>query len=212
MNQLTSRIWLAAILMGCGFISTTWIRAGYTFEVQPLKQGLESIPVELGGYTGTDQPIDPEVSVVLNAGTTANRTYVRPDGTTLLLHASGWVRPGNVADVAPHNPKVCYVGAGWKILEERNIELNSTTGKLPMCVLFLERDTERCVIGFWYQMGDKTFTTTKEARQIHRQLWGSKKWPATLKFLIQTQAQGIDAALPRIEEFALIVHQWSLEL
>ena len=212
MNQLTYRIWLAAILMGCGWVSTVWIRSGYTFEVQPLKQGFDSLPMELDGYTGSDQSIDLDVSMILNADTTVNRVYVRPDGTMVLLHASGWVRPETVADVAPHNPKVCYVGSGWKILEERNVELTLPDGKLPMCVLFLERDTERCVIGFWYQMGERAFTTTQEARQIHKKLWGNSKWPATMKFLIQTPAQGINQALPRIEEFALIVHQWSLGL
>ncbi|MEI8016970.1 MAG: exosortase-associated EpsI family protein [Schlesneria sp.] len=215
MNQLTSRIWLAAFLMSCGLVSTYWIRSGYTFEVQPLKQSLEALPMELIGYTGSEQPVDPAVSAVLHADTTVNRSYTRPDGTMILLHASGWLRPETIADVAPHNPKVCYTNSGWKILEERNIELTSSIGKLPMCVMLLERDTERCVIGFWYQMGQSMFTTTKDARQVHRQLWGNKKWPATIKFLFQTPAQvsqGIDALLPRIEEFALIVHQWSLEL
>jgi EpsI family protein len=212
MNRLTYRIWLAAVLMGCGWICTTWIRSGYTFEVQPLKKGLDSLPLELNGYIGTDQPVDKEVAAILNADTTVSRQYLRQDGSLILLHASGWMRPENVADVAPHNPKVCYVNSGWKILEERKVDLTTLGKTLPICVLLLERDSERCAVGFWYQMGESVFTTTQEARQLHRQLWGNKKWPATMKFMLQTPAQTIDAAIPRIEEFALIVHQWSLEL
>lgn len=212
MNRLTSRIWLAAVLMVCGWAFTTWIRAGYTFEVQPLKRGFDSLPVELDGYVGTDQPMDQEIAQVLNADATVSRQYLRPDGTLILLNASAWVRPDNVADVAPHNPKVCYVNSGWKILEERNVNLTASGGNVPICILFLERDTERCVVGFWYQMGQSVFTTTRQGRQLHRQYWGNKKWPATMKFMVQTPSQGIDAAIPRIEEFALIIHQWSLEL
>ena len=212
MNRLTSRIWLAAVLMGCGFIGTSWIRSGYTFEVQPLRRGFDSLPLELNGYVGTEQPIDPEIATILNADTTVSRHYVRPDGSSILLHGSAWIRPDNVAEVAPHNPKICYVNAGWKILEERTVNLASSEEKLPICVLLLERDGERCVVGFWYQMGESVFTTTQKARLLHRQYWGKKKWPATMKFMLQTPSQGIDAAIPRIEEFALIVYQWSMEL
>ncbi len=214
MNQLTHRIWLAALLMSCGWISTVWIRSGYTFEIQPLKQGLDSLPIELIGYTGTNTELDKEVSEILNADTSVNRYYVRPDGTSLTLFAAGWVRPESVSsDVCPHSPKVCYVNAGWKILEERIVNLTTPTGKLPVCFLFLERDAERCVVGFWYQMGESSFTSAQEARLLHRQFWGNKKWPATIKFLIQTTAQGgIDGAIPRIEEIAVVLHQWSLEL
>ena len=212
MNKLSNRIWLAAVILGCGWLSTAWVRSGYSFDVQPLKQELNSFPTELIGYNATELTLDSEVKEILNADTWVNRQYLRPDGTSLSLFAAGWVRPENVSDVAPHNPKVCYVNSGWKILEERTVNLTTAHGQLPVCFLFLERDTERCVVAFWYQMGQSTFTTAQEARALHRQLWGTKKWPSTIKFLIQTSAVGIDAAIPRIEEFALIVDQWAQEL
>jgi EpsI family protein len=212
MNRLTYRIWLAAILMACGWMSTVWIRSGYTFEVQPLTRGLESLPLELNGYVGKDAPLDERVNEILDADSTVNREYRRPDGMVVSLHASGWVRPEKIASVAPHNPKICYTNSGWKIIEERTVPFDTPAGKLPVCILFLERETERCVVGFWYQMGKSTFNTAKEARQLHRQLWGKKQWPATMKFMLQTPAQTLDSGLPRIEEFAAIVYQWSLDL
>ena len=212
MNRLTNRIWIAAVLMALGWVCTTYVRSGYTFEVEPFKRGFDSLPLELDGYTGANQPIDQDVSKILNADETVNRQYLRPDGTSVLFYGSAWFRPDKNSQVAPHNPKICYVNAGWKILEERVISVNAPGGKLPIDLILLERDTDRCVVGFWYQMGQSTFLSNKEGRQLHRQFWGNKKWPATFKFMIQTPSQGIDAAIPRLEEFALIVYQWSLEL
>ena len=195
-----------------GWLGTAWVRSGYTFEVQPLGRNLETLPMEIDTYKGTDVPLDEAVLKVLNADATVNRSYLRPDGASMVLHVSAWVRPESVASVAPHTPKVCYTNSGWKILEERIVQSSTPAGNLPLCVLLLERDGERCVVSYWYQMGRSTFSTAKEARQIHRDLWGQKRWPATIKFLLQTPAQEIDAGLPRIEEFAATVFQWALEL
>jgi EpsI family protein len=212
MKQFSRRIWLAAILMTCGWVFTTWVRSGYTFDVQPLARGLDTLPMELDGYRAIDLPMDEEISKVLNADAVVNRDYRRPNGTSVVVHASAWVRPETVASVAPHIPKVCYTNAGWKILEERGVDVATPAGNLPLWVVLFERDGERCVVSYWYQMGQSTFNSPQEARQIHRELWGKKHWPATVKFMLQVPAQGIDAALPQIEEFASNVFQWASKL
>ena len=93
MNKLSNRIWLAAVILGCGWLSTAWVRSGYSFDVQPLKQELNSFPTELIGYNATELTLDSEVKEILNADTWVNRQYLRPDGTSLSLFAAGWVRP-----------------------------------------------------------------------------------------------------------------------
>ena len=212
MNQFSRRIWLAAILTTCGWIGTTWVRSGYSFFVQPLNRGLDSFPMEINGYRATDLPLDEEVNKILHADETMNREYRRPDGTSLVIHASAWDRPETVASVAPHSPRVCYTNAGWKIIDERTQVITTAAGKLPLMLLLLGRDEDRCVVCYWYQMGKSTFGTASEARQIHRELWGKKSWPATIKFMLQIPASGIDPALPPLEEFAASVFEWSATL
>ncbi|WP_397570701.1 exosortase C-terminal domain/associated protein EpsI [Schlesneria sp. T3-172] len=212
MNQFSSRIWLAALLMVGGFVGTWWVRSGYTFEVQPLSRGLETFPIELDGYVGTDLPVDEDVAIILNADSSINRNYKNPNGNSVILHASAWVRPETVASVAPHSPKICYTNAGWRIVTERTVQCTAPSGSWPMCVLLLDRDGERCVVGYWYQIGHATFNTASEARSVHRDLWGKKKWPATIKFMLQTPGHDLDVVLPTLEEFAKNVYQWSTEL
>ena len=198
--------------MGCSWVFTVWVRSGYTFDIQPLSNGLDSLPMELDGYVGTDLPLDEGVSAILNADATVNRSYRRPDGSSVTIHASAWVRPENVSTVAPHSPKICYTNSGWVILEERPAEIETPTGKLPVRILLLERNEDRCVVTYWYQMGKSIFTTAGEARQVHRSLWGKKHWPATLKFMLQMPGREIDSTIPKIEEFASTVFEWSLKL
>lgn len=212
MNQLSSRIWLAALLMVSGWVVTTWVRSGYTFEVQPLSRGLETFPLEIDGYTGKDIPVDEEISRVLDADSSINRAYNGAKGSSVILHASAWLRPETIASVAPHSPKVCYTNAGWKILKEQTVQFSAPSGKWPVCLLLLDREGERCVVGYWYQIGHSAFNTAAEARSVHRELWGNKSWPATIKFMLQTPGQDIDSVLPTMEEFSKIVYEWSSEL
>lgn len=198
--------------MCVGWVFTIWVRSGYTFEIQPLQKGLDSFPMDLEEYRGVDLPLDEDVSKILAADATMNRAYRRSDGSSIVVHASAWVRPENVSSVAPHSPKICYTNAGWHILEERPTEVTTPAGRLHFNSLLLERDEERCVVSYWYQMGENIFTTASEARQVHRNLWGKQRWPATLKFMLQIPARDIDTALPRIQDFASIVYQWSLTL
>jgi len=212
MNQFSTRIWLAALLMVCGWIGTSWVRSGYTFEVQPLSRGLESFPMEIDGYTGTDIPMDDAVRKILNADSSINRSYRNSNGSSISLHASAWVRPETIASVAPHSPKVCYTNAGWKIIQERTVQCSTEAGNWPICLLLLDREGERCVVGYWYQMGHASFNTSAEARRVHRDLWGKKSWPATMKFMLQTSGKDIDSVLPTVEQFAKSIYEWSAKL
>lgn len=212
MNQFSYRIWLAALLMVCGWVGTSFVRSGYTFEVQPLSQTLESFPLEIDGYTGKDIPVDEEISKILDADSSINRSYRSPNGASIVLHASAWVRPETVASVAPHSPKVCYTNAGWRIVTEQTVQVTSPSGSWPICLLLLDRDGERCVVGYWYQVGDVSFNTATEARRVHRELWGKKKWPATIKFMLQIPGQDTESVLPTMEEFSKIIYEWSSKL
>jgi EpsI family protein len=201
MKPFERRIWLTAVLMSVCYVCILWVRTGYTFEVIPLKQSLAAVPMEMDGWRGQDVPIDEEVLKILNAQETLNRIYRNIDGSTVVCHISAWLRPDSVSEVAPHIPKLCYTTTGWSILGEKQVPIKTPEGDMTLTALLLERQEDRIVVGYWYQMGSANFTTVEEARAIHRGLWGKTKWPATVKVLVQTQANTIEAAMPAIERF-----------
>lgn len=207
MKPVERRIWLTAVLMSLCYVSIIWVRAGYTFEVAPLSQSLAAVPMEMDGWRGQDVPIDEGVLKILNAQETLNRVYRSGDGSTVVCHISAWLRPETVSEVAPHIPKLCYTNTGWSILAEKQVTVKTPDGDLPMTTLLLERQEDRIVVAYWYQMGSSYFTSVDEARVIHRSLWGKPKWPATVKVLLQTSGTSIESGLPAIERFAASIRR-----
>ena len=212
MNNLATRVWMTAILMTFGWLGTTWLRAANSIEVKPLRQGLDTLPTKLDGYEATEVPLDDHILEVLKADALVNRHYVRADRASIMCHVSAWLRPDSVNGSAPHVPKLCYTNAGWDIVDEKTIEIDTPSGKLKMNLLAVKRNGDRSVVAYWYQLGDTTFTTSAEAKQIHRKYWGKKNWPPLVKVLLDSPAPDINTALPRIEKFATSVFAWTDEL
>lgn len=215
MNRFTLRIGLATALLSFSWLTTIWVRSGYTFEVQPLKKDLNDLPLQLEDYSGKDVPLDEGVRKILNADATLSRIYERPDGNWVSVHVSAWIRPESVSSVAPHNPKICYTNSGWKILEERRVVADTSVQRLPLDVLLLQRDGERCVVAFWYRMGTSLFDNATDARRVHCQLWGQPTWPPTIKVMLQipTDETGdIDESLVRIKRFAGYLFEFTSQL
>lgn len=212
MNRVAFRVWLVVGMMTIGWLTTAWVRSGYSFEVHPLRESLDKLPLDLNGYQGAEVSVDDRVAEILHADSSINRLYKRADGRSLTLFMSAWFRPESIADVAPHRPEICYANAGWKLLERKVVEASTPQGTLPLQVLLFEKGAERCVVAYWYQIGKSVFSTKSEARRIHRSLWGKSQWPATVKVMLQTPSQGIDAARPQIEQFVSTVFEWSADL
>ncbi|MDB5342795.1 MAG: hypothetical protein JWP89_1172 [Schlesneria sp.] len=205
MRALDRRICLTAAVMAVCYFGTLWVQDGYTFEVTPLSRDLQAIPLDLEGWRGEDIPIDESVARMLNAQQSMNRVYRDRDGTSVTTNVSAWLRPETVSEVAPHVPKLCYTNSGWTILSEREVVITTSQGSLPFITMLCEKQGERIVVAYWYQMGTSYFNSVSEARRVHRGLWGQRQWPATVKILLQTSAASLDAGLPRIERFALLL-------
>ena len=212
MKQITRQVWLTALIMICGWLFTSWVRAGYSFDVTKMKLGLEDLPLEFIGYQGSDIDIDDDISKLLDADSSLNREYVGPNGTSITIHGSAWIRPEAIAYVAPHPPTVCYPNAGWTQRDLRVVEMKTSFGTIPIQLVSFQKGGFNCVVAFWYQMGENYFTTSGEARKVHRSLWGKKEWPFSIKFMLQIQAPDIDDAIPNLEPFAIELLEWSRNL
>lgn len=207
MSQFDRRIWVTAIVAVICFGGTWCVRQGYTFDVVPPPRDVKTMPLTLDGWVGEDIPMDEQVKKVLNAQETVNRIYRGQTGEAVTVSVSVWLSPDSVSEVAPHVPKLCYTNAGWTTLAERNEVLELPNGKFTFATLLFEKAEDKIVVAYWYELGEHRFTTAAEARRIHRQLWGRKKWPASVKVLLQTNAANLDAGMPVIRRFAAIVEE-----
>jgi hypothetical protein len=95
---------------------------------------LDRLPLEIGGWTGQDVPLDE--AIVRKTGTDAhiNRRYSRGNGSESI---SLYIACGVTARaLMPHRPEVCYVGAGWTLVDRQPTELPLNDGTTLPCSIF----------------------------------------------------------------------------
>lgn len=99
---------------------------------------LEQFPMQIGGWTGQEQPIDEAVVRATDTDGHISRRYSRGNGAeSVWLYVAYGVK---ARDLMPHRPEVCYTGAGWTLVDRRLMELPLSDGtKLPCNVLQFSR-------------------------------------------------------------------------
>ncbi|MBW7992324.1 MAG: EpsI family protein [Planctomycetes bacterium] len=101
---------------------------------------LELLPLEIGGWTGQEVPLDEKVVRATDTDAHINRIYSRRNETE---HVSLYIAYGGRArDLMPHRPEVCYTGAGWTRIDRRSMELPlSDEMELPCNIFQFSRGT-----------------------------------------------------------------------
>ncbi|APW61664.1 EpsI family protein [Paludisphaera borealis] len=116
-----------------------------------LRQSLATIPMELNGWIGRDETMDPEI--VKRAQTTeyVNRVYesrAHP-GVKFWL----WINYSTEGTNLRHTPEICLPSGGWEKIESQTRELSLPTGggKELTCTRlgYAQGDLVKHV-GFWY--------------------------------------------------------------
>jgi EpsI family protein len=136
---------LAAALVAVG-------AAAWAFELRPPlavdASALAELPRRVEGYEGHDLPLEGEVERVLQADANLQRAYLHPFGDLVWLYVGyyGTERGG----WPEHRPEECYPTAGWRILEERRVDVDPASG-LRANEFVVEHGRDRQLVHFWYQ-------------------------------------------------------------
>ncbi len=101
---------------------------------------LERFPLQIGGWTGQEVPLDEAIVRATDTDAHINRRYSRHNGSeSILLYVACGVK---ARDLMPHRPEVCYTGAGWTLIDKRSMELPLSDGmELPCMALQFSRGT-----------------------------------------------------------------------
>jgi EpsI family protein len=141
----------------CGMILSTGLAAQAGLErlnrtARPsLRVALASLPLELGDWSGRDEPLDADI--VERAQTTEyiNRIYEsrKQPGFGLRL----WLNYSHEGTNLRHTPEICLPSSGWNKIESqtRVVEV-PTGGDQPILVTRLAYGRGEVVehVGFWY--------------------------------------------------------------
>jgi EpsI family protein len=95
---------------------------------------LERLPLQIGGWTGQEAPLDEAVVRATDTDAHISRIYSRHNTSeNISLYIAYGVR---ARDLMPHRPEVCYTGAGWTLIDRRSMELPLNDGKKLPCSAF----------------------------------------------------------------------------
>jgi len=95
---------------------------------------LERFPLQIGGWTGREVPMDEAIVRATDTDAHISRRYSRHNG---LESISFYVACGvRARDLMTHRPEVCYTGNGWTLTDRRSIDLPLSDGMTLPCDVF----------------------------------------------------------------------------
>jgi hypothetical protein len=81
----------------------------------PLREALASLPLDLDGWVGKDEPIDPKILEESQATECVSRTYQHPKFPGVAL--SLWINSSLYGNNMRHSPKICLPSNGYTEVE-----------------------------------------------------------------------------------------------
>ncbi len=209
MKMIPRLLWTAGLLI-LVYGATCWTAASAKpGQIELPAKDLNSLPSRFGAWTGEDTAGDPELLAKISTSH-LNRVYRNAAGyaiDTYIAVFADYVSERGL--ILPHAPDLCYPANGYRIVDTQEVALSSKGG--PECnarLLSVERENSRLFVLFWYQMGDRFFTSNEAMRATFWSFRGQRVWPPIVKVMLQTSASDVRSARDQFRELAGPVLTW----
>ncbi len=152
MRSSTPRFVVAALLIA---LAAIFLQTRARSEVFPPRLPLKDFPMQLGGWSGTDVPIDKEFLDILGPGDFLLRVYHDPEQARYIDLFIAYFRSQRAGDTI-HSPKNCLPGAGWTQVESRRITISLPGHEpFPATRYLIAKGASRQVVLYWYWAHDR---------------------------------------------------------
>jgi EpsI family protein len=147
------RFLLAAALIASAAI---FLQARGRNEIFPPRLPLQSFPVQLSNWTGTDIAIQKDVLEVLGPGDFLLRVYQDPAEKLASVDLFIAYFPSQRTGDTIHSPKHCLPGSGWLPVESSRVRL-SLPGHSPFPAnrYVIAKGDSRQLVLYWYWAHDR---------------------------------------------------------
>lgn len=151
---------VALLLGGTALI----LRARGNADFIPKSEPLADVPEAIGGWQGTDTPIDEEALHVLGEGEFLSRVYSRVGQAKPIGLFIGYF-PTQRTGSTMHSPKNCLPGSGWIFESSQYVNLSDTTGKQHRVGEYLVANgSDRSFVIYWYQAHGRSIANEYRAK------------------------------------------------
>lgn len=146
-----ARVILSIALLSTGLIAHAALERAATIDRPKLNQPLASLPLVIGDWVGSDEPIAADIVERAQTDEYINRMYENQKNPGQKV--SLWINYSNTGLNLRHSPEVCLPSSGWERIEsmQETAELKdgSETG-VPISILAYSKDSAVQRLGFWY--------------------------------------------------------------
>jgi len=145
---------LTAILLLAG--TALFLHLRTAIDRNPSSAPLSQLPVNLAGWTGVDQEIDPETLNVLGTGDFLSRIYTQTASTEPISLFIGYF-PTQRTGQTIHSPKHCLPGSGWVFESSSSEDLVDASGKQNRVGEYIiANGASKQFVIYWYQAHGRT--------------------------------------------------------
>lgn len=139
--------WIALVLLAAALPLPALMS---TQSETPLRQPLDSVPFEIGGWHGWDEHLDGRVRAKLGTADVLMREYSDASGAPIALYVSYFPQQHNGAQ--SHSPQNCLPGAGWQPVLARRVPYPlGDTGKSSINEIVYEKNGRRQLVLYWFR-------------------------------------------------------------
>jgi len=180
---------------------------------------LEQMPVEIGGYSATEDSFSESVYRELNADKHIYRHYRDLQGNQVDLYIGyyGTAKGGRTG----HNPYACLPGAGWVIVDSKKVGIRNPSQSMDVEVNYVHarRNGFNTIMLHWYQTAGSTVLVGGIQQNIER-FWGrllrNRNDGAFVQVTSQVSDEMVAEAGTKVQNFAekviqLLPGYWPVE-
>jgi EpsI family protein len=143
------RFGIAALLM---LATAIVLQAHSRNEVFPPRASLSSLPLQIDGWTGTDDPLDKQTLDILGPGEFLLRDYENAGQLQPWINLYIAYFPTQRAGDTIHSPSHCLPGAGWVPTSREVVSLTSPDGaSFPVNRYVVSKSGDRQLVLYWFQ-------------------------------------------------------------
>ncbi|MBN2579198.1 MAG: exosortase-associated EpsI family protein [Pirellulales bacterium] len=169
---------------------------------------LKDCPKKLDPWTwnGEKEKVDSRLFRSIGAVEVEDRIYQNASGTQVKLHTALF---DDTQEGLRHSPMNCYRDNGWTKLSDEFVSLtDDPESSAKMCVSMWEQKGVKCLIGYWYQLGDEQVFDRVEFSGLRWRHIGQREWPPMVKVLIHINVTDTATDSAHLNDFGRQVYQW----
>jgi hypothetical protein len=145
------RTFLCVAILSTGLAAQAALERISPNDRPALLRSLDTIPLQLGGWVGSDQPVHPDLIEQAETTDYISRVYENRKYPGLRLQL--WMNYSNFGRNLRHTPELCLPSGGWTKIESATREIELPAGRLAstwLTRLGYSRGEVVEHVGFWY--------------------------------------------------------------